>query len=521
MKKILMAILTIILSLSAIVTVASPAYAYDYPSPPASPDMSWQPPYWGEMSMDPLVGVEIYHQTWPTLQIPYPSAVAPGIPSSIINAYLVNNYGQILTNLYRNGECYLIASFNGPGYFYLWEYYPYGTAPYGHWLCYRWYCPNAGIWRIGPFTAEPADPAGKYTWKMWFLSGVSCSTRLMSFNFIRDYYPPDIPEPMPSPNYLPTVESFSVNKSSIEEGETAILTWTTTNANSVTISPGIGTVAASGSTSVTPTSTTAYTLVAENRLGNTASSTTTITVMPRVAPEINIDKASIQKGQSTFLSWNAPGALYVSIDNLGNVSTNGTMQISPEKTTTYTLTASYTDGTSQSAFVTINVEELPYLLWGLIFLLIVAVILIALLVVRKRSKSHSAPEAKTQAAYTTKQSEATNYSDNLPATTPVMVDASAKLVMPNGKDILLAGNARSLGRNDFEKFMLPDDIPYISRQHINIWYEDGQYYVEDRGSTNGTKINGINIKSTGRNSLNDGDVIEIAGKLSITFKENI
>ena len=157
MKKILIAILAIILSLSAIITVVSPAYAYDYPSPPPSPDISWQPPYWGEMSIEPLVGVEIYQQTWPSLQIPYPSTVGPGTTSSIINTYLVNSYGQILTNLYRNGACYLIISFNGPGYFYLWEYYPYGSVPYGHWLCYRWYCPNAGIWRIGPFTAKPSD----------------------------------------------------------------------------------------------------------------------------------------------------------------------------------------------------------------------------------------------------------------------------------------------------------------------------------------------------------------------------
>ena len=93
--------------------------------------------------------------------------------------------------------------------------------------------------------------------------------------------------------------------------------------------------------------------------------------------------------------------------------------------------------------------------------------------------------------------------------------------MPDGNEILLAGNARSLGRHDFEAFIPQEHVPYISRQHINLWYEDGQYYIEDRSSTNGTKVNGTAIKGTGRHQLTDGDSIELAGKLSITFNENV
>jgi pSer/pThr/pTyr-binding forkhead associated (FHA) protein len=160
------------------------------------------------------------------------------------------------------------------------------------------------------------------------------------------------------------------------------------------------------------------------------------------------------------------------------------------------------------------------LLWGLIALLAVAAIVIFLLLIRRPAKVYQAQLAETQKSHETK-SEATHSTDTLPATTPLLEAASSKLVMPEGNEILLAGNARSFGRHDFEGFMPHDDISYISRQHVNIWYENGQYYTEDRSSTNGTKINSTNIKGTGRHALADGDVIELAGKLRIVFKENI
>ncbi len=518
MKKILIALLVISLGLLADISAISPVQAQEYPFPPLSPDELWQPPYEGGEFIEPPVQVEIYSQTWPNLQITQPLAVAPGIPSSMVNAYLVNSYGQTLTNLYHNGVCYLIVSVNGPGYFYLWEYYPSDTTSYGHWLCYRWYRPYAGVWRIGPFTAQSFDPAGQYVWKMWFLSGDSWSTRTLSFYYTKGYYLPDIPGLTTDSVQPPMINSFSANKSTIDAGETAILTWTTTNASSATISPGTGTVAASGSTTVTPAATTTYTLVANGKSGNPASSTATITVMPRVPPVISTVEATIKRGQSTSLSWSAPGAVRVSISDVGNVGTSGTMNASPNETTTYTLAATYIDGTAQSTSITVNVEQPPYLLWGIIFLLAVAAIVIALFLIRRHARVRRVQGTDTQAGHQIK-SEETSPTDTLPVTTPAVEAPPAKLAMPDGNEILLAGNARSLGRHELEEFIPREHVPYISRQHINLWYEDGKYYVEDRSSTNGTKINGADIKGTGRHQLAEGDAIELAGKLSITFKE--
>ncbi len=513
--------LLVALSIFFLSVISPPVQAQAQQSPPFSSEEPWQPPDEGG-EMAPPVTVEKYGQTWSNLKLQQPMAVAPGLPGSIVDSYLVNGYGQLLTTL-RSGEvCYLVVSFNAPGYFYLWEYYPPGATPYGHWLCYRWYRPYAGVWKIGPFAAESFEPSGRYTWKLWFLSGASWSARTLSFNYIKGYHPPDIPgiiipSPTPAPTPSPVINSFSVNKSSIEAGETAVLTWNTTNANSVNISPGVGAVAASGSTTATPTTTTIYTLTASSKSGNPVSATTTITVMPRIPPTLITSQTTIQRGQATPLSWNAPGALRVYITSVGDVGAKGTTQIAPDKTATYALAATYVDGTTQSAVVTVNVEQPPYMLWGLIALLAVAAIVIIVLLPRKPTTACQTPAAATQRGHTA-PAEVTIPTDTLPSTTPVTETASAKLGMPDGSEILLAGNARSFGRHDFGKSIPPGNISYISRQHFNIWYEGDHYYIEDRSSTNGTKVNGEDIKGTGRHMLADGDVIELAGKLSITFK---
>jgi FHA domain len=527
-KKLLISLLVAITALSFFLTEISPVLAEDNPIPPESPDEAWQPPDEAGQSVEPSVPAEPYSQpsSGQSSSSLYtaPLILEPGGSGSIVNAYLVNSYGQVVSNLYGNQAIYLIVSFNGPGYFYLWEYYPYGTYPYGHWLCYRWYRPYAGTWRIGPFVAQPSDPAGRYTWRMWFLSNSYWSTRSLSFNYIRSYYyPPDIPGTIPgtvpAPVYNPaSISSFSASKSAIEVGETVVLIWTTTNATGVTISPSVGAVAASGSTTVTPSATTTYTLQATGKSGNSVSSTATVTVRQRVLPTIAISQPTIKSGQSASLSWNAPGAVSVLITGVGSASSSGTAQISPEQTTTYTLTAYYIDRTSQSTSVTVNVEQPPYLLWGLIALLAIAVIAIAVLLARRPARARKMQAVETQPRHITQTGD-TDIEDTEVATTPVVEAPAAKLSLPDGNDILLAGNARSFGRRDFEEFMPSSQVSYISRQHINIWSEKGNYYIEDRSSTNGTRVNGMDIKGTGRHVLSDGDVIELAGKFSFNFQK--
>jgi hypothetical protein len=77
----------------------------------------------------------------------------------------------------------------------------------------------------------------------------------------------------------PTISSFTANPTSIASGSSSTLSWATTGAGSIAITPGTFTsTAASGSTSVSPTATTTFTLTATNTAGSaTATAKVTIT----------------------------------------------------------------------------------------------------------------------------------------------------------------------------------------------------------------------------------------------------
>ena len=76
-----------------------------------------------------------------------------------------------------------------------------------------------------------------------------------------------------------------------------------------------------------------------------------------------------------------------------------------------------------------------------------------------------------------------------------------------------------MGRNELRSFIDPDKASQISREHFRMYYEKGNYYIEDINSVNGTRINGSRITGKGRVLLNDGDVIAVADILSLTFNE--
>ena len=83
--------------------------------------------------------------------------------------------------------------------------------------------------------------------------------------------PPPPPPPPPSPT-----ASISVSPNTIQTGQSATLTWQTTNATDVSID-GIGAVQASGSQSVSPTASTTYHLTAKGS-GGSQEATTRLTV---------------------------------------------------------------------------------------------------------------------------------------------------------------------------------------------------------------------------------------------------
>jgi hypothetical protein len=101
----------------------------------------------------------------------------------------------------------------------------------------------------------------------------------------------------------------------------------------------------------------------------------------------------------------------------------------------------------------------------------------------------------------------------------------AKVIMPGGIEIMLADAPVFIERTDFDSTMPHDLLMCISRQHLLITQSKGKYYVQDygkdgKGSTNHTRVNGVDIFNKKKKLLKDGDRIELAGQpeLTLTFK---
>lgn len=100
---------------------------------------------------------------------------------------------------------------------------------------------------------------------------------------------------------------------------------------------------------------------------------------------------------------------------------------------------------------------------------------------------------------------------------PVKPAVSARLVAGKGQ-IQITENPMWLRRDHFAGILPDEHLSYISRQHCIIGFEDGSYYIEDSGSLNNTWLNGKKIRGEGRLKLVDGDEINVAGVISLTFK---
>ncbi len=83
---------------------------------------------------------------------------------------------------------------------------------------------------------------------------------------------------------------------------------------------------------------------------------------PPAAPTASLtaNPATIDKGQSTTLTWETNNATDVSIEGIGPVKPSGSQQVSPTDSTTYTLTAKGAGGTqTATARVTVNAPPPP------------------------------------------------------------------------------------------------------------------------------------------------------------------
>src|ERR1700738_4404187 len=105
--------------------------------------------------------------------------------------------------------------------------------------------------------------------------------------------PPPAPAPAPA---QPTV-TLSADPSSIDKGDSSTLSWSSTNATQLTIAPEVGTVTAEGSTKVTPSASTTYTITASGP-GGSANATARVTVNTPAPP---VEPAPAEDPNAIFL----------------------------------------------------------------------------------------------------------------------------------------------------------------------------------------------------------------------------
>jgi peptidoglycan-associated lipoprotein len=80
----------------------------------------------------------------------------------------------------------------------------------------------------------------------------------------------------------------------IQKGESATLTWSSTNATSLNLSPEVGSVTAEGSTRVTPSDSTTYTITATGP-GGSADATARVSVAPPPPPAPAAHQPTLQE----------------------------------------------------------------------------------------------------------------------------------------------------------------------------------------------------------------------------------
>lgn len=154
------------------------------------------------------------------------------------------------------------------------------------------------------------------------------------------------------------INHFGASPEVIGPGDTSILSWDVSGANSVTIEPGIGAVSPNGSLSVSPSQTTTYKLIIPGKGDDkTASCTVAVKKDSPLIASFDASPNSIKAGESAVLNWHVTGASKVTIEpDIGVAEPTGTLSVSPAKTTTYKLTAS-DENKKDMAYCTITVED--------------------------------------------------------------------------------------------------------------------------------------------------------------------
>jgi hypothetical protein len=153
----------------------------------------------------------------------------------------------------------------------------------------------------------------------------------------------------PSPPPLPEINSFTADPTSVPPGGSSTLSWSVSGADEVTIDHGIESVGLTGTRTVSPTTTTTYTLTASNEAGDSTATVEVTMTLPVIEYFTDDPKWSrFCKGDDVTLIWSVSGATSVTIDQgIGRVAPTGTCTVPcPSYPVAYILKASNNEGSS-------------------------------------------------------------------------------------------------------------------------------------------------------------------------------
>jgi peptidoglycan-associated lipoprotein len=116
---------------------------------------------------------------------------------------------------------------------------------------------------------------------------------------------PTPPPPAAAPPPAQPTVNLQASPGTIQRGQSSTLSWSSTNATSLTVSPGVGNVAAQGSQTVSPIDSTTYTITATGP-GGTANANARVTVTvppPPAARQSSLQELFDQQVKDAFFDY--------------------------------------------------------------------------------------------------------------------------------------------------------------------------------------------------------------------------
>ena len=92
----------------------------------------------------------------------------------------------------------------------------------------------------------------------------------------------------------------------------------------------------------------------------------------------------------------------------------------------------------------------------------------------------------------------------------------------DGRELRLRGSRIVIGREDLASILPPEKLAYVTRRakggQFQIIRYGNAFYIQDTGSTNGTYVNGVDIRGKGWVQLGNGDVISVPNAFQAIFR---